>query len=30
MLGIRVAVSTVWEILRAAGIDPAPQRSTTT
>jgi putative transposase len=26
-LGRRVAASTVWEILRAAGIDPAPQRS---
>ncbi|MCX5321959.1 integrase core domain-containing protein [Streptomyces sp. NBC_00120] len=30
MLGIKIAASTVWEILRAAGIDPAPQRSTTT
>lgn len=30
MLGISVAASTVWEILRTAGIDPAPQRSTTT
>ena len=26
-LGITVAPSTVWEILRAAGIDPAPRRS---
>ncbi|MEU8727413.1 MULTISPECIES: integrase core domain-containing protein [Streptomyces] len=26
-LGYRVAASTVWEILRAAGIDPAPRRS---
>jgi transposase InsO family protein len=26
-LGIAVATSTVWEILRAAGIDPAPRRS---
>jgi putative transposase len=26
-LGIAVAPSTVWEILRAAGIDPAPRRS---
>ena len=26
-LGVRVAPSTVWEILRAAGIDPAPRRS---
>jgi transposase len=29
-LGIKVAASTVWEILKAEGIDPAPQRSTTT
>jgi putative transposase len=29
-LGIKVAPSTVWEILKAAGIDPAPQRSSTT
>jgi transposase len=29
-LGIKVAASTVWEILQAAGVDPAPQRSTTT
>jgi transposase len=26
-LGVMVAPSTVWEILRAAGIDPAPRRS---
>jgi len=26
-LGIRVAPSTVWEILRRAGVDPAPHRS---
>jgi hypothetical protein len=26
-LGIAVAPSTVWEILRAAGVDPAPRRS---
>jgi putative transposase len=26
-LGVKVAPSTVWEILRAAGIDPAPRRS---
>jgi putative transposase len=26
-LGVRVAPSTIWEILRAAGIDPAPRRS---
>ncbi|MGW7007294.1 integrase core domain-containing protein [Streptomyces sp. NPDC054933] len=30
VLGIKVAASTVWEILRAAGIDPAPQRTATT
>lgn len=29
-LGITIAASTVWEILKAEGIDPAPQRSTTT
>jgi transposase len=29
-LGIKVAASTVWEILRAAGIDPAPDRAATT
>jgi hypothetical protein len=27
---VKVAASTVWEILRAAGIDPAPDRATTT
>ena len=26
-LGVMIAPSTVWEILRAAGIDPAPRRS---
>lgn len=26
MLGIKVAASTVWEILREAGIDPTPER----
>jgi transposase len=26
-LGVTVAQSTIWEILRAAGIDPAPRRS---
>jgi putative transposase len=30
VLGIKVAASTIWEILRAAGIDPSPQRTTTT
>jgi transposase len=29
-LGIKVAPSTVWEILREAGIDPAPDRAATT
>jgi transposase len=29
-LGVKVAASTVWEILRAAGIGPAPGRATTT
>jgi len=27
LLGITVAASTVWEILTAAGVDPAPQRT---
>jgi transposase len=30
VLGVKAAPSTIWEILRAAGIDPAPTRSTTT
>src|SRR5688500_11226851 len=30
VLGIRVAASTVWEILREAGIEPAPQRTSQT
>jgi putative transposase len=30
VLGIQVAASTVWEILKDAGIDPAPERSSTT
>jgi hypothetical protein len=30
VLGIKVAASTVWEILREAGIDPAPQRASQT
>jgi hypothetical protein len=29
-LGVTVAASTVWEILREAGIDPAPHRATMT
>src|ERR1700730_7746644 len=27
VLGVKVAASTVWEMLREAGIDPAPERS---
>ncbi|MET8212933.1 hypothetical protein ABZT51_44760, partial [Streptomyces sp. NPDC005373] len=30
MLGITVAPSTVWEILKAEGVDPAPERAATT
>ena len=30
LLGIAIAASTVWEILRTAGIDPAPWRTTVT
>ncbi|MEU8911599.1 integrase core domain-containing protein [Streptomyces mirabilis] len=30
VLGVRVAASTVWEILQEAGIDPAPERATST
>ncbi len=29
VLGIKVAASTVWEILKDAGIDPAPERAST-
>jgi hypothetical protein len=29
-LGITIADSTVWEILKAEGIDPAPERASTT
>jgi hypothetical protein len=28
--GIKVAASTVWQMLREAGIDPAPDRAATT
>lgn len=30
VLGVTVAPSTVWEILREAGIDPSPQRNSST
>lgn len=30
MLGIKIAASTVRQILKDAGIDPAPERATTT
>ncbi|GAA2062818.1 hypothetical protein GCM10009839_87530 [Catenulispora yoronensis] len=30
VLGVKVAASTVWEILKAEGIDPAPDRAVTT
>jgi hypothetical protein len=30
VLGLKVAASTVWEILTAAGIDPAPDRTSST
>jgi putative transposase len=30
VLGVKVAASTVWEILREAGTDPAPERSSST
>jgi putative transposase len=29
-LGVKVAASTVWEILREGGVDPAPDRAATT
>jgi hypothetical protein len=29
-LGIKIAPSTVWEILKQAGVDPAPERASTT
>ena len=30
VLGIKVAASTVWEILKDAGTDPAPERTSST
>jgi putative transposase len=30
VLGVKVAPATVWEILREPGIDPAPERSSST
>jgi transposase InsO family protein len=30
VLGVKIAASTVWEILHEAGIDPAPERPSTT
>ncbi|MEU5850691.1 integrase core domain-containing protein [Saccharopolyspora shandongensis] len=30
ILGVKVAASTVWEILKEAGIDPAPERNSST
>ncbi|MEV5543725.1 helix-turn-helix domain-containing protein [Saccharopolyspora shandongensis] len=30
ILGVKVAASTVWEILQTAGIDPAPERNSST
>ncbi|WNE95452.1 hypothetical protein PS467_08865 [Streptomyces luomodiensis] len=30
MLGVKVAASTVWKILQDAGVDPAPDRSSST
>ncbi|MER5916249.1 integrase core domain-containing protein [Streptomyces sp. NPDC001982] len=30
VLGVKVAASTVWEILKEAGVDPAPERSSST
>ncbi|MGA6159945.1 hypothetical protein ACPEIC_42205 [Stenotrophomonas sp. NPDC087984] len=30
VLGVKVAASTVWEILMDAGIDPAPRRTSST
>jgi transposase len=30
VLGVKVAASTVWEIMKEAGIDPAPERTSST
>jgi transposase InsO family protein len=30
VLGVKVAASTVWEVLKDAGIDPAPERASST
>jgi putative transposase len=30
VLGVKVAASTVWEMLKDAGVDPAPERSSST
>ncbi|WP_158244826.1 hypothetical protein [Verrucosispora sp. ts21] len=30
VLGVKVAASTVWEILKDAGVDPAPERTSST
>jgi transposase InsO family protein len=30
VLGVKVAASTVWEILKEAGVDPTPQRTSST
>jgi transposase len=30
LLGVAIAASTVWEILKSAGVDPAPRRTTVT
>jgi transposase len=30
VLGVKVAASIVWEILKEAGIDPAPERASAT
>src|ERR1044072_818743 len=30
VLGVKVAASTVWEIMKDAGVDPAPERASST